>query len=104
MCHPFWDVRRKLTRLADFYPDLKEVDPKNLPTEPAVSETELREILRGFHNQVDLYNTDAKEYGRIVLATKQSSAERLLVFTSPLLLSFAIALRVTKVTGELKLS
>jgi hypothetical protein len=26
-------------------------DLKNLPSEPTVSETDLREILRGFHNQ-----------------------------------------------------
>jgi hypothetical protein len=103
VCHWFWDVQRKLPRLADLYPDFKEVDPKNLPSEPDVPETELREILRGFHNQVGLYNADAKECGSIVRATKQSSAEQLLVFTSPLLLSFAIALRITKVTGEIRL-
>jgi hypothetical protein len=103
VCRWFWDVQRKLPRLADLYPDLKEVDPKNLASEPDVPETELRETLRGFHNQVSLYNTDAKEYGGIVRATKQSSADQLLVFLSPLLLSFAIALRITKVTGELRL-
>jgi hypothetical protein len=103
VCHWFWDVQRKLPRLSDVYPDLKEVDLKNLPSEPTVSETDLRETLRGFHNQVDLYNNDAKEYGSVVGATKQSSVEGLLVFTSPLLLSFAIALRISKVTGELRL-
>ncbi len=61
VCHWFWDVQRKLPRLADLYPDFKEVDPKSLPSEPDVPETELREILRGFHNQVGLYNADAKE-------------------------------------------
>jgi hypothetical protein len=61
VCHWFWDVQRKLVRLADLYPDFKEVDPKSLPSEPDVPETELREILRGFHNQVGLYNADAKE-------------------------------------------
>ena len=61
LCHWFWDVQRKLPRLADLYPDFKEVDPKSLPSEPDVPETELREILRGFHNQVGLYNADAKE-------------------------------------------
>ena len=44
----------RVPRLADVYPDLKEVDPKNLASEPDVNETELREILRGFHNQVSL--------------------------------------------------
>jgi hypothetical protein len=103
VCHWFRDVQTKLHRLADLYPDLNEVDLKNLPSEPAVSETDLREILRGFHNQVDLYNGDAKEYGSIVRATRQSLAEQLLIFVSPLLLSFAIALRITKVTGEIRL-
>ena len=84
-------------------PDLSEVDAQNLPSEPAIPEADLRDILRGFHNQVDLYNTDAREHRSIVRASKQSSPEQFLVFTAPLLLSFAIALLITKVTGELRL-
>ncbi len=72
----------------DVYPDLSEVDAKNLPSEPAVPEADLRDILGGFHNQVDLYNTDAREHRSIVRASKQSSPEQFLVFTAPLLLYF----------------
>jgi hypothetical protein len=103
VCHWSWDVQRKLPTLVDVYPDLSEADAKNLPSEPAVPEADLRDILRGFHKQVDLYNTDAREHRSIVRASKQSSPEQFLVFTAPLLLSFAIALRITKVTRELRL-
>jgi hypothetical protein len=54
-------------------------------------------------NQVGLYNADAKKVWQYRASHKPVIGEQLLVFTSPLLLSFAIALRITKVTGEIRL-
>jgi hypothetical protein len=102
VCHWFRDVQRKLPRPVDNR--LEEVGPSNLPPEPAVSEADLRDMLRLFHTHLDVYNADAKEYASILQATKHSATEELLILTSPLLLSSALALRITKVTGEIRLN
>jgi hypothetical protein len=104
VCHWFWDVQRTIPSAADnFYNGIESVDPRNLAPEPTVPERDLNEVLRAFYKQRDIYNEDAKRYADVLGATKHSPVENLLILTSPLLLTFALALRITKVTGEIRL-
>jgi hypothetical protein len=48
-------------------------------------------------------NARVKENAEIARARKPSEGEETLVLVAPLLLSFAVALRITKVTGEIRL-
>lgn len=104
VCHWLWDIQRKIPSAADnFYNGIERVDPRNLATEPTVPEKDLNEVLQAFHKQLHIYNEDAKGYADVVGATKHSPLENLLILTSPLLLTFALAIRITKVTGEIRL-
>lgn len=104
VCHWFRDIQRKLPTAADnFDAELPKVDPRSLTPEPSVPERELSDIFLGFRKLLDIYNEDAQGYAEVVGATKRSWIEDLLIVISPLLLSFALALRITKVTGEIRL-
>ena len=81
----------------------EEIRLSSFPAEPSVTQGGLKDILGGFHRQLDFYNAAAKQNMEVQLATKRSEAEEELILWSPLLLSFALALRITKVSGELAL-
>ena len=68
-----------------------------------MSEKDLNEVLRDFESQLGFYNSRATENAEISLAGRPSELEKTLIFFSPLLLSFALALRIAKVTGEIGL-
>ncbi len=83
--------------------DIREISLDSLPPEPQVSEGDLRDILRGFHQQLGYYNLAVKQYTDVDTATRPSELEFALTMMSPLFLCVALALRITKVTGEIML-
>jgi hypothetical protein len=104
VCQWFRDIQRKLPTASDKFDEgLPYLDPRSLTPEPSVPERELNDILLSFHKLLDIYNGDAQGYADVIGATKRLWMEDFLIISSPLLVSFALALRITKVTGEIRL-
>lgn len=71
-------------------------------TQPLVKNTSLLDLISGVHEQLDYYNEIVKEIEELQSKNQQSDLDKILMYLSPWLLAFALALRITKVTGELK--
>jgi hypothetical protein len=84
--------------------DRREITNEALPPDPVVTAGDLKDILAGFHKQVDYYNVSAKQHAELLRAATHSDMEITLTMLSPLLLALALALRITKVTGEIRLT
>jgi hypothetical protein len=80
----------------------KPVDRTTLPSRPNVTVNMLKEIYLSLDNQFGYFDQSMEDFETIHEASKKSSMETLLVFLSPFLLAIALALRITKVTGEIK--
>lgn len=77
------------------YPDYKpEKNPKNKV---------LIEYISNIKKYFEYYQTDRNEYITLKKASFKSDFEKTLFYLSPILLCIALALRITKVTGEIKL-
>jgi len=79
-----------------------EISWSSLPTPPAVPEADLNEDIQQFRKMLDIYNDEAKGRRKLGIDAGPSDLEQFLLFTTPLFLSFALALQATKVTGELR--
>jgi hypothetical protein len=81
------------------------IPPKltTLPSGPDASINDLKNIIDSFYQQLEFYNQDVEAFSTVYNARKRSRLENLLVYLGPFLLAAALALRVTKVTGEIKL-
>lgn len=71
------------------------------PNVPAVTDVVLKDILRGLKNQFGLFNKRLEDYDSVESQAHHTNAEEQLTYLAPLLLSVALAIRITKVTGEL---
>lgn len=89
--------------LAKALPPEPSEDQLRLPSRPRVKDAMLLEVLGRLDYALEDY-TEAKRRLKLVEAAKdQTGAELSLVALSPLLLSIALAIRITKVTGEILL-
>lgn len=79
------------------------IQPNALPPRPDASTGDLKDIIDGFYRQLGYYNRDVETLNHLVDRAQRNQIEDALVFLSPFLLAVALALRITKVTGELKL-
>ena len=61
-----------------------------------------REFVRMLEQSAENYRIQRTQYHEVVAASKQQGWELMLALLSPLLLAFALALRITKVGGEIK--
>jgi hypothetical protein len=80
-----------------------EIPFTSLPASPEVTLKDLRETVAGLRVTFDYYNERARYVAMLRASTEHSDAEQALTLVSPLLLAFALALRITKVTGEVRL-
>ncbi len=79
-----------------------EISWSTLPAPPNFAEDILVENVRQFRNTLATYDDSAKRHRELAVAAQQSDLEKMLVLFGPLFLSFALALQITKVTGELR--
>lgn len=74
-----------------------------LTERPRVTDLSLLDMLKGLDERSDWYLHARKTYEDTVVASKQTELEGFLTVLAPLLLALALALRITKVTGEIRL-
>jgi len=83
--------------------DRHEITADVLPPEPRITGGDLKSILSEFRQQIGYYNKRAKQHADLLRAATRSETETTVTLISPLLLAVALALRITKVTGEIRL-
>ena len=74
-----------------------------LPAEPPEQDTVIKGCIRTVRSALETYDNQVREHDALELKTKRSEFEFTFVLIFPLLLAFALALRITKVTGEIRL-
>jgi hypothetical protein len=68
-----------------------------------VTNAALKDMLSGLDKQTSYFDQSMNELETIRKGTQPTDLEVSMVFVSPFLLAFALALRITKVTGEIRL-
>jgi hypothetical protein len=84
-------------------PAIGTVEAIKLTNRPNTTSFTLKSILDDFDSQVDIYNKDVASLNYIRRQTEPGQIVDLLTILGPLLLIIALALGITKVTGELKI-
>ena len=99
LCKKAKDLSAKLPRVlpAD-YPTLESLGYERIG-DSAKYEPDFGKMLEGY---AAMYRLQQKRYADLMAATKKSDWEFLANLIGPLLIAFALALRITKVSGEIK--
>ena len=79
------------------------IEPTSLPDRPKLTDSAINELFGEVDQQFAFYAADVAALVELQQSSHRSDAELVLVFYSPFLLAVALALRITKVTGEIKL-
>jgi len=79
------------------------LDVAKLPPRPQITNGALLDMFRGLDSQLGYWNRDIDLYQRLADKTRTTGLEASVVFLSPFILALALALRITKVTGEIAL-
>lgn len=75
----------------------------SLPIPPDITEKPLVQNIATVRSSLDEFNKQVQMHEHLTLQARRSPSEEMLMIFAPLLLSVALALRITKVTGEIKL-
>lgn len=121
VCRPFtrseWspsnldEIQREYDSVCDFGRQLRSGLPSEPPEKldtapfvkrPSVTDRMLKQIYSELDSEVGRYESVETAIAKTTAAAGRSSGELTLSILSPLLLAIALALRITKVTGELK--
>jgi len=109
-------VQREYNQACDWFGNLGSTIPRELPMPPKVisaaslpsrpntSMGDLKDMIDGFYRQLEYYNESIQPFLVVYNATRRSDFEDQLTYLGPFLLVLALALRITKVTGEIKLA
>jgi hypothetical protein len=82
---------------------IKTIDPKTIPSAPSVAGKDLNRQIAEFQRDLAQHNEAAQERASLDKAAERSDIEWTWLILSPPLLAIAVALRLTKVTGEIRL-
>jgi len=82
---------------------LKPINPSSLPSRPEASAAGLADMIGGFFTQLGYYNKQAETLDDLLRKTRRTGVEDSLIYLGPFLLALALALRISKVTGEIRL-
>jgi hypothetical protein len=74
-----------------------------LPPRPQVSDGALKGMFRGLDRQLAYFDQNIQAFEALRQKSKRTPTEETFVYIGPFLLAIALAIRITKVTGELKL-
>lgn len=111
----FEKIQREYNEACAWFKQVVSTIPAEVPMPPRLIEWasvlqganfslgDLKDIIRGIHQQVDYYNGRVGDLLTVYNATQRTTLEETLVFLGPFLLAIALALRITKVTGEMRL-
>jgi hypothetical protein len=96
--------RQALAKVPDQPPTaMKDFDAIGLRDRPAVSSVFLKSLFKDLDLSLETYANYLADYQRLRKLNEYSDLELIFAVISPNLLAVALALRLTKVTGELKL-
>lgn len=79
------------------------LNTKALPPAPVVNQTDLKAHIKTFHEALAQRERVIVKHLQLAALAKSSDGEQSLTYLSPLLTALALALRFTKVTGEIML-
>ena len=105
-------IQREYDSVCQFAKQLQSRVPSDPPADlqglalterPRVTDDVLRNILDGLDRESESYIRARRAFNQTLAATQRNSLDVTLVFLWPLLLAVALALRITKVTGEIRL-
>lgn len=100
-CDYFKSLQSKFPN--DNISELKPVRFPNNLLRPNVIPQDFRPIFDDLDRAIETYNQSVSEYQKVNTLRERTSAEEILIVWGPILIAFALALRITKVTGEIKL-
>jgi hypothetical protein len=80
--------------------DSGQIPWSTLPPPPSVTQPQLVEEVGRVRQQLENYNYVAQRHARFEEAARTTTADSIVAALAPILISFALALQVTKVTGE----
>jgi hypothetical protein len=80
-----------------------ELGELKLPVRPTVSDESLLNYYKWFDDTLSEYAQAEHQFRKLKAATEKTDTEEMLVFFAPIFLAVGLALRVTKVTGEIQL-
>jgi len=83
-------------------PNAADEPSKWITIEPAVKSGSLQEVLKGLADQYSYYYEAVKTHRHLLSEIKPTDIETRLNLLAPWLLAFALALRIAKVSGELR--
>jgi hypothetical protein len=83
--------------------DGAEVSWSELPSQPPLTDDIVLRTVNEFRQSIAKYNQDAEQYRELQDASHPSSLGSVLVALLPVFLSLALALEITRVTGELRI-
>jgi hypothetical protein len=98
LCSKALEVAERMKPLLDDFPPLEETGFQ-VVGEQAVYE---RDLARHINEVANEYRQYQQRYAALLQSTRQSTPELMFSVLGPLLIAFALALRITKVTGEIK--
>lgn len=85
-------------------PFQQPIEEKDIGTRPALTAPDPTDIVNEIFNQISVYNQDAQVVVDLQKKAQQTEDEERFGLAYPFWLVVALALRITKVTGELKLA
>lgn len=94
-------VAARLPREISASPETIEV--ASLPRRPEFSESAIIQMTDGIYHQIESYNSLVRTVNDLATGSERGDLELTLIVLGPFLLSTALAVRITKVTGELRL-
>jgi len=81
---------------------ITRIDQSILPPRPEVTDSALKGKFRGLDRQFGFFNQRVDELEIVRARAGATATEQTIVYLWPFLLAFALALRITKVTGEIR--
>lgn len=90
-------------RLTDFGMNVGVVERDKFPAFPAALSPSFAQERRDFESSLSMHNDFMSKRAALEAARERSEDEEMVAVLSPILLAVALALRITKVTGELRL-
>ena len=81
----------------------QRLDSTRWPPRPQVSDGALLDMFRGLDRQMEYWSRSFDSFEAVRAKSRATAAEETIMFLGPFLLAVALALRITKVTGEIRL-
>lgn len=100
-CQWIKDISSQLPKQMESPPTI--IQSTSLKSPPKASSADLNDIIDGVYRQLGYYNDNARVLNGLIDRTKRNTIDDALMLLGPYFLAIALALRISKVTGEIGL-